>query len=152
MKVKCGADPDQHWDAEPPPVLEHPSLLLRGAKTNPYDVGSRALDDRNNFAIFLWCQQEKRRATSEGTSCSFSVSPTTSMPACPECVGSHLTGAGSGPCSFLLTGFTEKNLCRHGSHRSARIRSTRQNIAIIPGTCSAAIRCNSKLPQIPQCA
>ncbi len=65
---------------------------------------------------------------------------------------SHSTGAASVLCSTLITGFTEKNLCRHGSHRSAGIRSARQNIAIIPGTCSAAIRCNSKLPQILQCA
>src|SRR6266852_3015297 len=66
--------------------------------------------------------------------------------------GSHLTGAGSALRSSLISGFTEKNLCRHGSHRNAGIRSTRKNIATIPGTCSAAIRCNSKLPQFLQCA
>ena len=66
--------------------------------------------------------------------------------------GSYLTGAVSALRSSLISGFTEKNLCRHGSHRNAGIRSARQNIAIIPGTCSAAIRCNSKLPQFLQCA
>jgi len=64
----------------------------------------------------------------------------------------YLTGVASTFDSSFINGFTEKNLCRHGPHRSAGTRSTRHNIAVIPGTCSAAIRCKSKLPQIPQCA
>jgi hypothetical protein len=49
-------------------------------------------------------------------------------------------------------GRTEKNLCRQGSQRNAGTRSTRPISDAIPGTYSAEMRCNSKFPQIPQCA
>src|SRR6266852_1791066 len=62
MKIKRGADADQHRNAEKFPVFEHPSILLRRAKTNPYDVSARTLDGFHDLAIFLQCQRAKRRA------------------------------------------------------------------------------------------
>jgi hypothetical protein len=50
------------------------------------------------------------------------------------------------------SGRTEKNLCRQGSQRNAGSFRIRQKMAVACGTCSAEIRCNSKLPQIPQWA
>ena len=46
-------------------------------------------------------------------------------------------------CTSWINGRTEKNLCRHGSQRSAGNRNTRPIIAVIPGTYSAEIFCNS---------
>jgi hypothetical protein len=51
-----------------------------------------------------------------------------------------------------LTGRTEKNLCLHGPHRNAGKCSHRHKNANQPRTYSAEIRCNSRFPQIEQCA
>lgn len=64
----------------------------------------------------------------------------------------YSTGVAATLRSSRSNGRTEKNLCRQGSHRNAGIRSTRQKIDVVPGTYSAEIRCNARLPQIPQCA
>jgi hypothetical protein len=49
-------------------------------------------------------------------------------------------------------GRNEKNLCRHGSHLTAGNPSQRPTTDVTPGTFSAAIRCNSRLPQMPHLA
>jgi len=54
--------------------------------------------------------------------------------------------------SSRRSGRTVKNLFRHGSQRSDGIPSSRPKNAITPGTCSGEMRCNSRLPQIRQCA
>jgi hypothetical protein len=54
--------------------------------------------------------------------------------------------------SSRRSGRTEKNLCLHGSQRNAASPRIRQRIVVTPGTCSAEMRCSSRLPQIPQCA
>jgi hypothetical protein len=56
------------------------------------------------------------------------------------------------PGSTGIFGRTEKNLCLHGSHRSAGNRSSRPKNAPIPGTNSGAMLFNSVLPQMAQCA
>ncbi len=50
------------------------------------------------------------------------------------------------------SGRTEKNLCRQGSQRNARIPSKRLTAEAAPVMRSAEMRCNSRLPQILQCA
>jgi len=64
----------------------------------------------------------------------------------------YLVGAGAGERSSWRRGLIEKNLWRQGSQRNAGSPRMRPRNAVIPGTCSAEIRCNSRLPQIPQCA
>src|SRR5882672_10191299 len=49
-------------------------------------------------------------------------------------------------------GRMEKNLWRQGSQRREGKPSTRPTMPMNPGTCSGAMRFNSKLPQIEQCA
>jgi hypothetical protein len=66
VKIKRRADADQHRNAELLPVFEHPALLFRGAKANPYDVRARAFDARHSFAIFLRGQRAERRAADSG--------------------------------------------------------------------------------------
>ena len=66
--------------------------------------------------------------------------------------GSYSMGVTSALRSSRNMGSTEKNLFRQGSQRNAGTRKTRPRMDAIPGTCSAEIRCNSRLPQIPQCA
>jgi hypothetical protein len=64
----------------------------------------------------------------------------------------YLLGAVAAECSSRRNGLIEKNLWRQGSQRSAGSPKRRPTFAVTPGTCSAEMRCNSRLPQIPQCA
>lgn len=64
----------------------------------------------------------------------------------------YLLGAAAALRSSWRKGLTEKNLWRHGSQRNAGSPRMRPRNAVTPGTCSAEMRCNSWLPQIPQCA
>ncbi len=50
------------------------------------------------------------------------------------------------------SGLTEKNLLRHSAQRNAGSPRIRPIIDVWPGTCSGAIRCKFRLPQIRQCA
>ena len=61
-------------------------------------------------------------------------------------------GAVATGCSSRCRGRTEKNLCRQGAQRNAWIPSKRPTVEVTPVMRSAEMRCNSKLPQIPQCA
>jgi hypothetical protein len=65
---------------------------------------------------------------------------------------SYLLGAAAALGSSWCSGLIEKNLWRQGSQRNAGSPRIRPRNAVTPGTCSAEMRCNSRLPQIPQCA
>ncbi len=64
----------------------------------------------------------------------------------------YLFGAAAADGLSRRSGRTEKNLCRQGSQRSARIPSKRPTVEVTPVMRSAEMRCNSRLPQILQCA
>jgi hypothetical protein len=74
-----------------------------------------------------------------------------SLRAASLCRGYGLCGAAV-TGSSRRSGRTEKNLLRHGSQRSAGNPSSRPKKDITPGTSSGEMRCNSRLPQIRQCA
>jgi len=61
-------------------------------------------------------------------------------------------GAAATERSSRRSGRTEKNLCRQGAQRNAWIPSKRPTVEVTPVMRSAEIRCNSRLPQILQCA
>ena len=53
---------------------------------------------------------------------------------------------------FRRSGRMEKNLFRHDTQRNAGTPRMRPTIDAWPGMFSGAMRCNSRFPQIPQCA
>ncbi len=61
-------------------------------------------------------------------------------------------GAAAADRSWRRSGRTEKNLCRQGSQRNAGIPRRRLTMDVAPVMRSAEMRCNSRLPQILQCA
>src|ERR1700722_10580843 len=66
MDVEGGADAHHHGHAKARAMTVHPSLLLGCTKAYPQDVGCRGADHRNDFSIFLLCQQSERRRISAG--------------------------------------------------------------------------------------
>jgi hypothetical protein len=64
----------------------------------------------------------------------------------------YLFGAATAGRSSCRNGRTEKNLCRQGSQRSAGNLRIRPKAAAAPGTYSAEMRCNFRLPQFAQWA
>jgi len=61
-------------------------------------------------------------------------------------------GAAAADRSARHSGLMEKNLCPQGLQRNAGIPRKRLTMDVAPVMRSAEMRCNSRLPQILQCA
>src|SRR5260370_41787328 len=62
VEIERRADPNQNRHGQPLAVLEHPTLLLGSAQSNPDNVRVCAFDGLDDFAILLRRQRAKRRA------------------------------------------------------------------------------------------
>ena len=134
MKIKCRADANQHGNAEPRAMFKHPAVLFWRAKTNPELATRWKWYGGGSPVDSVWYSGNVGlRWYGVGTSVYFA-------------------GVAATARSSRNNGRTEKNLCRQGSHRNDGSRRMRPIIAVTPGTYSAEIRCNARLPQIPQCA
>lgn len=66
MKVERCPDTDQHRSVEAANVRMHPSLLLRGAESDPHDIRIRLIDLLHDGLVFLCAEGAERRGVGAG--------------------------------------------------------------------------------------